>query len=68
MAVMSSLAFYNALLPGVARPDEVDRVSTAGYALGYLGGGLLLVVNLVMIAAPERFLLADTAAATPCRS
>ncbi len=52
VAVTSSLAFYNALLPAVARPDEVDRVSTAGYALGYLGGGLLLAVNLVMIAAP----------------
>jgi MFS transporter, UMF1 family len=63
MAVMSSLAFYNALLPGVARPDEVDRVSTAGFALGYLGGGLLLVVNLAMIAAPGRFLLPDKDAA-----
>jgi UMF1 family MFS transporter len=59
MAVMSSLAFYNSLLPAVARPDEVDRVSTAGFALGYLGGGALLVINLAMIAAPRRFLLAD---------
>jgi UMF1 family MFS transporter len=64
MAVMSSLAFYNSLLPAVARPDEVDRVSTAGFALGYLGGGLLLVVNLAMIAAPERFFLADKDTAT----
>jgi UMF1 family MFS transporter len=60
VAVTSSLAFYNALLPAVARPDEVDRVSTAGFALGYLGGGLLLAVNLAMIAAPERFLLPDS--------
>jgi UMF1 family MFS transporter len=64
MAVMSSLAFYNSLLPAVARPDEVDRVSTAGFALGYLGGGALLVVNLAMIAAPQRFLLADKDVAT----
>jgi UMF1 family MFS transporter len=59
MAVMSSLAFYNALLPSVARPEEVDRVSTAGFALGYLGGGLLLVVNFTMIAAPQRFFFPD---------
>ncbi|NLE44934.1 MAG: MFS transporter [Chloroflexi bacterium] len=41
--------FYDALLPHVARPDDRDRVSTRGYALGYLGGGLLLAVNVVMI-------------------
>jgi len=41
--------FYNSLLPHVARPDDIDRVSTRGYAFGYLGGGLLLAVNLVMI-------------------
>jgi UMF1 family MFS transporter len=60
VAVTSSLAFYNALLPSVARPDEVDRVSTAGFALGYLGGGFLLAVNLAMIAAPQRFFLPDS--------
>jgi len=41
--------FYDALLPHVARADDRDRVSTRGYALGYLGGGLLLAVNVVMI-------------------
>ena len=41
--------FYDALLPHVARPEDQDRVSTLGYALGYLGGGLLLAVNVVMI-------------------
>jgi len=59
VAVTSSLAFYNALLPSIARPDEVDRVSTAGFALGYLGGGVLLAANLAMIAAPNRFFLPD---------
>ena len=39
VAVTSSLAFYNSLLPSIAAADEVDRVSTAGFALGYLGGG-----------------------------
>jgi len=41
--------FYDSLLPHIARPDEIDQVSTKGYAMGYLGGGLLLAVNLAMI-------------------
>jgi UMF1 family MFS transporter len=41
--------FYDAMLPHVAREDDQDRVSTRGYALGYLGGGLLLAVNAAMI-------------------
>jgi len=42
--------FYDALLPHVASPgEEQDRVSSKGYALGYLGGGLLLAVNAAMI-------------------
>lgn len=45
----ASIIFYDALLPHVARSDDVDRLSTTGYAIGYLGGGLLLAVNLVMI-------------------
>jgi UMF1 family MFS transporter len=61
IAVTSSLAFYNALLPSIARPDEVDRVSTAGFALGYLGGGLLLAANLAMVSAPGRFGIASDA-------
>jgi UMF1 family MFS transporter len=44
-----SLVFYDSLLPHVANPDEIDQVSSKGYALGYLGGGLLLAVNLAMI-------------------
>ncbi len=64
VGITSTLAFYNALLPSIARPDEVDRVSSAGFALGYLGGGLLLAVNLAMIASPASFGLADRAVAT----
>ena len=41
--------FYDALLPHVAREQDRDRVSTRGYAMGYLGGGLLLALNVVMI-------------------
>jgi UMF1 family MFS transporter len=64
IGVTSTLAFYNSLLPSIARPDEIDRVSTAGFALGYLGGGLLLALNLFMIAKPAVFGLADAGAAT----
>lgn len=44
-----SLVYYDALLPHVARPEEMDQVSSRGYAMGYIGGGLLLAINLVMI-------------------
>jgi UMF1 family MFS transporter len=63
IGVTSTLAFYNSLLPGIASNEEVDRVSSAGFALGYLGGGLLLAVNLWMIADPARFGLPDQASA-----
>ena len=42
-------SFYDALLPHVAHEHDRDRVSALGYAMGYLGGGLLLAVNVVMI-------------------
>ncbi len=45
----SANVFYDALLPHVARPADQDRVSAQGYAFGYLGGGLLLAVNVAMI-------------------
>lgn len=58
--------FYESLLPFVARRDEMDRVSTAGYAMGYLGGGLLLAVNLVWILFPESFGMTATSAPKWC--
>ena len=60
-----SFVFYDSLLPHVASADEMDRVSTAGYALGYLGGGTLLAVNLAWILWPELFGLEGTT--TPAR-
>lgn len=51
----ASVVFYEALLPQLARPDEIDRVSTAGYAVGYIGGGLLLALNLAWIQQPAWF-------------
>lgn len=44
-----SLVYYDALLPHVARADEIDQVSSKGYMMGYIGGGILLAINLVMI-------------------
>lgn len=64
IGVSGSLVFYDSLLPHVARPEETDRVSAAGYALGYLGGGLLLLLNLAWILQPAAFGFADAAQAT----
>ncbi len=50
-----SIIFSDALLPHIARSDDIDQVSTKGYALGYLGGGLLLVLNLAWILKPAWF-------------
>ena len=43
-----SIIFYDALLPHVARKEDRDWVSSRGYALGYLGGGILLAINVAM--------------------
>jgi len=52
--------FYESLLPSLARgEDELDRVSTAGYAVGYVGGGVLLAINAVWYMSPETFGFAD---------
>ena len=47
--------FYDSLLPHVAGSEEIDRVSAEGYAYGYLGGGILLAFNLLMIMKPGFF-------------
>ncbi|MCW2792171.1 MAG: major facilitator superfamily 1 [Nocardioides sp.] len=45
----SSLVVYDAILCEIAEPDERDRVSSRGWALGYLGGGILLAANLAVV-------------------
>ena len=60
----SGNVFYESLLPHIARPDEIDRVSTAGYAVGYVGGGVLLALQLAWITWPERFGFDDGSEAT----
>ena len=46
----ASVVFYNAFLVDIALPEERDRVSSMGWALGYVGGGLLLALNLLLFA------------------
>jgi UMF1 family MFS transporter len=54
LAFGAALVFYNAFLPDIASEDQRDRVSSYGWAMGYLGGGLLLVANLAL------YMLSDT--------
>ena len=62
----ASFVFYDALLPHVARdPGEMNRLSTAGYAMGYVGGGLILALNLAWISKPEWFGLPHGADLSP---
>jgi UMF1 family MFS transporter len=55
--------FYDALLPRVAPPEHIDAVSSLGYSLGYLGGGLLFAFNVLMTLMPQAFGLPDAATA-----
>jgi UMF1 family MFS transporter len=63
IGVSASIVFYESLLPHIARQDEVDRVSMAGYAAGYLGGGLPLIAALIVIQNPDAFRIPDAATA-----
>lgn len=47
LAFGASMVFYNSYLPDIASEDKRDSVSSYGWAMGYLGGGLLLLLNLV---------------------
>ncbi len=55
--------FYDALLPAVADEDHIDFVSGLGFSMGYLGGGLLFLLNVLMTLMPQRFGLPDAATA-----
>jgi len=62
LALGASLVVYDSLLIRIAGPDERDRVSSRGWALGYLGGGLLLALNLGLLTAAGRLGISTTTA------
>jgi len=65
IAFSNSLVFYDSMLPHlVDEPSQMNSVSTRGYAWGYLGGGLLLAVQLAIITFSDRFGFADSETAT----
>ena len=59
----SGNVFYDSLLPDLASEERVDVVSSLGFGLGYLGGGLLFLVNVFMYLKPEIFGISDGATA-----
>lgn len=59
MGLNASGNFYDSLLPKVAVGKQMDYVSSVGYALGYLGGGILFLINVMMYQKPELFGLKD---------
>lgn len=66
IAFGASIVVYNAFLPEVATPDERDAVSARGWALGYLGGFILLLLNLVLFSAHDSFGLTEGEAVRLC--
>lgn len=58
LAFGAAIVFYNSFLPQIASPDKRDEVSSKGWAVGYLGGGLLLLLNLLLLMVMEDTALA----------
>ena len=58
-----SVTFYDALIVHIAKGESIDRVSAFGFALGYLGGGVLFSINVWMTVSPATFGLQDSVAA-----
>ena len=54
-----SLVFYNSFLPIIAEPKDQDRISARGYSLGYIGGVILLIINLIFVLFPGFFGISD---------
>lgn len=54
-----SIVYYNSFLPVICEPEDQDRISARGYSMGYLGGVVLLLFNLVMILQPGWFGITD---------
>ena len=60
---MAGNIFYDSLLPIVAERNKLDYVSSFGYGLGYLGGGLLFLINVLMYLNPNWFGIPDATTA-----
>ncbi len=60
----SSLVFYDAYLPEIATPKTTDRVSAKGYAFGYFGSALMLILSLVLITFHQKFGFENSGQAT----
>lgn len=59
-----SIVFYNSYLPEIAEPVDHDKVSAKGFAMGYIGSVILMVINLAMVMKPEFFGIANTGSAS----
>ena len=55
LSFWASLVFYNSYLPDIAFKNQQDSISAKGYALGYFGSVLLLILNLAMVMSPNTF-------------
>lgn len=55
-----SLVFYNSYLPDIAFVEQQDKISAKGYAMGYIGSVILLIINLAMIMKPKFFGITGT--------
>lgn len=62
LAFGASIVVYNSFLPDIAPPDQRDAVSSKGWGIGYLGGGLLLALNLLLFSKAESFGLSTSMA------
>lgn len=59
MGFNASSVFYDSLLPSIAKPHETNYASSLGFAMGYLGGGVLFLLNVLMFLNPHWFGLRD---------
>ena len=66
IAFGASMVFYNSYLPSIASEDKRDSVSSYGWAMGYLGGGLLLLINLIVFLFKDRLGLDSNMVARLC--
>jgi UMF1 family MFS transporter len=66
IALIASLTVYAAILVDIAEPDERDHVSTRGWAFGYVGGFILLVVSLVLVQLHDTFGMSEGLAVRVC--